>query len=1089
MKKYCILLISILILLNCILSVPAFAAVQVSTDTGGINKSSSVNFNWVGDYSHLSYDYKSIAFGKGVFVAVGQNGVISVSKDLKSWTDSLVQNNVPDDFKQKEFKTVLFNGDVFVAAGGNDIYYSKDGYRWSNVKIQTSGNEPGEFVISVGQSINSGITDGKSFVLSGGGVLAYSDDGINWINYPGIHYEDILQDGVEWKFSNVIYNGFRFIAICSQAGGDSKYKYSVYTSEDGHSWNTAEFNVPDSHPIDLLSLCGNKYYISSYESKSGKYITYESDDLSVWKSSSIVLESIFYHFDDTTYKLGNGIYHYKNVKEFTTAYKSASSEKLYGICKGNGKIVAVGTNGLILFSNVSDKKNAWTAARSQCFKDIYSAAAGKDFIIAVGKDGQIIKSKDGHNWSLIHTSITKTLHSVLYDGKNFVAVGDNGTIATSTNGDSWTLLPQKTKIDLISVKKLNGKYIATGKGAVILASNDIKNWNLVYDAQEDPVTWDEKFSGVTWKDGVYYAVSYSSSKVYTSKDALSWKQASQLEGHAYTDLGYYKGRFVLTGSCMGISQDMTTSIVTKQDSYPWDFEGYAKISSFKDFLLTGTPDGNILFSPDGILWNNAGNIGTYNCVYSFVEFKGSYYGFANNGLIINGVKKSPTASASDITVSPLKIDPNLNMPGFTALKSQPMMKNNVMMLTCDTIGKIIGSTCSYDEKKKTAQISLGKKNLQFTLGSSYASVNGIRTEIPMTIEVSGSSVYVPAKFTLNALGYSFSYDSFMRRIFYTTDDTVKDTSLSFQPVNFENSDGNQYFNSISYNKKIFVAVAAGGVICTSEDGVNWSKTASVDGEFSKVLWNGSRFILVGGTINNLYEASSLIYVSEDGLKWRKIEGIPSGKFLCQGTVGSSSDISEGTYTGDTLKQTVLVTADGMILTSEDGLIWKKTHEAGLSNYYYVSWYKGKYYASCRDTGNVFISDDGLHWGAFKSELPISKFFISGGSFWGIYQYKQNNTYSSKIYNSTNGETWNLVNDLPTKYVDGIIYTGSNYILLGSRSFWIPPENCLYAMVSKSGDLWDYSNMPESFDYCGDILLYKDSVIVATNKGLFTLTVK
>jgi len=964
--------------------------IYASVGTADSNDSSSSIFDWKADYSHYSADYNCVTYGKGIFVAVGENGMISVSKDLKSWKETAVYCG--------NLSTVLFKGNVFVTADDINIYYSEDGYHWDHASTDAPIFQDED------EGISDGATDGETFVLWGNGVRLYSRDGMNWTRNP------------DWNNAN---------------SADAQYDPSKLT------YNDIDYNIKD-----------------------------------------------------------DGLYSLRDGKE-KAEYKTLPGEKLKWMCTGNGKMVVVGTNGLIAYTDISGRSGSWIVSRGQRFKDIYSAAANNYCIIAVGKDGQILKSQDGISWQIIKTGITKSLHSIIFDGKSFIAAGDDGIIATSSDGVSWALQSSGTKMSLYSVKKLNGMYFAVGKGLTILSSKDKTNWTLVYGIEKDNCIIDEPFSGITYKDGVYYTISNNNSFVYTSKDGLNWKQTSRPDNYEYTDLIYFMGRFILVGNSMGFSSDMKAVTPIKQDFfyavYRTEFE---KISLLDGFLLTGALEGSILFSPDGTLWENTGGLSTHDCVNDFVKFKGYYYAFADNGAIVRGEKKKITPPASDITVSTFYNypRPDLSESDYKVLENQPVFRNSTILLAIGTISNLIGCDSSYDRKIKDGQICLGKKSVKFILNSAYATVNGNRISMPQKTEVIGNSLYVPAQFTLNALGYSFSYDDSKRRIFITVDDTPKTQSLVYNPVTFKNNDGNLCFHSISYNQKIFVALANGGIICTSKDGMNWEQTSVINSsDLSQILWNGKRFIALGGTVNDATRATALIYVSEDGIQWRKVENIPDGGFICSSVIGGSGRTADEIYTGNTLKQAVAIANDGMVLTSKDGLTWVETVKAKTSNMAGLCWYKGVYYASCMGMGYVFFSNDGLKWNYYKPQMPISKIFSSDGTLWAISDKEGTIGFgllSSKLYKSENGKDWSYINDMPNKSIEAVFYAINRYILFGYRCRSnTTKESIGFCMVSGNGDIWNYTAVPLDFENVYGVFRYGSLTLLATNKGLLTLTLK
>lgn len=1079
MKKYITKCITKLILLSFLcmqLAITSTVAAERNV------KNADINFNWKANLTHVSYNYNSVVYGKGLYVAVGDNGIISVSKDLKKWNNIVIDNLSDFHDLQGGFKTILFNGETFVAAGVRDIATSKDGYHWSKLKSDTFNKSLGYDTLIFG-----GITKGKVFVLVGLGVLAYSYNGTDWKNNS--NYYCLNQSSVNYtgsEFGSIINDGEKLITV-SRDYNDNGYgikECSIHTSKDGVVWDKGKLSISENGSVGALFCDSGKYYVSYYNYNENKKNIYESSDLKQWKKSEITLDIALFSIGKKKYKLGDGIYSYQSGKGLTTEYKTAGSDSLSAICEGNGKAVAVGNNGLIVYSD-NVQKRIWQSHALQPFKCIYSAATNKNCIVAVGQDGQIIKSRDGQNWSKSKTNITNKLNDVIYDGKIFIAVGDSGTILTSTDGESWTVLTQVTQNNLLTIKKLNNKYIAVGERSTILSSKDGKVWTLAYGEEKDENILNvETISGVTFKDNIYYAIGYINSTVYTSSDAVNWKESSKLSNYGYSDLIFYKGRFVLTGRQEAISSDMKTETIL--DRYLIIFDSpLRKINVMKNFLLKGINNGSILYSPDGLSWNSAGNSGTQDEVNCFVEFKGKIYGFTENGAIISGSLKGSIAEASDVTAIRYNNKPSC-VENMTLLK-QPIFRNKTVLLSLDTIGNLIDCQYSYDKSKKTAQASIAKRNIKFSINSTSVLINGKNITMKNKAELNGNSVYVPAEITFKALGYTFNYNSFKRKISTTTDDTKINKSLTYKPVNIKNSDENTSFKSISYNKKTFVAVANNGdnsAIFTSKDGVNWDRTTTIkDGFFSKVLWNGKRFIAVGGT-SSLLEAETVIYTSEDGLKWNKLENTPDVKYICDGVVGASGQTADENYCGNSLKKTILVSFQGVILTSDDGLVWKKIFTAKPDNEFFTCWYKGTYYATARDSGAVYSSTNGLKWTASKTKMPISKLFSSGNYLWSI-NYKNN---LGHIYRTNNGKDWEYMCRVHNSDISKIVCINKSYIAMGNKQSGYS-ANLVFAMVSKNGEMWEYASVPSNLKYTEDIFHYQDLTIVVAGLDMFTLEVK
>jgi hypothetical protein len=103
------------------------------------------------------------AYGDGVFVVVGENGVILTSADGNSWSPAASGTSMA-------FRAVVYAAGTFVVAGeAGTILTSTDGSTWTS---RTSGT----------LSFLSGLTYGNGLfvVVGGGGTILTSADGISW---------------------------------------------------------------------------------------------------------------------------------------------------------------------------------------------------------------------------------------------------------------------------------------------------------------------------------------------------------------------------------------------------------------------------------------------------------------------------------------------------------------------------------------------------------------------------------------------------------------------------------------------------------------------------------------------------------------------------------------------------------------------------------------------------------------------------------------------------------------------------------------------------------------------------------------------
>jgi len=89
-------------------------------------------------------------------------------------------------------------------------------------------------------------------------------------------------------------------------------------------------------------------------------------------------------------------------------------------------------------------------------------------------------------------------------------------------------------------------------------------------------------------------------------------------------------------------------------------------------------------------------------------------------------------------------------------------------------------------------------------------------------------------------------------------------------------------NAIASSPNIIVAVGSSNNVITSADGINWisrdlESESGVSITLSDVVWDGQKFVAVGGTYTGSFENSSaVIFTSHDGVSWEKrleVEGI------------------------------------------------------------------------------------------------------------------------------------------------------------------------------------------------------------------------
>jgi len=151
------------------------AGLYVAVGNVGQLYTSPTAVTWTSRTSSFSgSDISSVAYGAGVFVATGVSGKIATSPDGITWT----QRTSPF-LGTETVVRVLFDGGKFVALGQasgsiSKIATSPDGITWTLV---ASLSHPG--------SNGAGLAfDGQLYVLIAGTYIYVSDDGANWTPAP-----------------------------------------------------------------------------------------------------------------------------------------------------------------------------------------------------------------------------------------------------------------------------------------------------------------------------------------------------------------------------------------------------------------------------------------------------------------------------------------------------------------------------------------------------------------------------------------------------------------------------------------------------------------------------------------------------------------------------------------------------------------------------------------------------------------------------------------------------------------------------------------------------------------------------------------
>ena len=212
---------------------------------------------------------RRLAYGKGLYVAVGDSGRILTSPDGLIWTNRT--------FGSTNYTAVAYGNGLFVAAGAGGVYVtSPDGLSW------TTGAG------TIGNAIINAIDYGASVFVavdSAGGIYT-SSTGSGWA---------AQSSPVGTALNHVVFAGGRFVAV----GANSV----VLTSPAGTNWTAQNLGTTG---IALNKVAyGDGLYLAVHSGPSNSSLIFFSRDGSAWASTSPG-GGVVNQFNTTSATYGNG---------------------------------------------------------------------------------------------------------------------------------------------------------------------------------------------------------------------------------------------------------------------------------------------------------------------------------------------------------------------------------------------------------------------------------------------------------------------------------------------------------------------------------------------------------------------------------------------------------------------------------------------------------------------------------------------------------------------------------------------------------------------------------------------------------------
>lgn len=675
-----------------------------------------------------TYDYRGIASSdQGLYIVVGDDGIIKTSTDLKEW-------NVQDSGTKEYLFGCTWGNGKFVAVGFNGtIVYSEDGKKW----LKVNGGEGIDFE-DVTWGNGKFIAVGCKYPMKGKDDLRYilsSTDGIQWkiafenkgdfswnqikyINNQYIAYGfcdtlAISENGDEWRVRNsdifnsitdIIWDGTQYVGV-----GENS---SILTSSNAVDWIPIQSNLNEG--LFLLKITKFKNnYISIIEGDANYLIT--STNLKDWSligdrglgeiTSWIINKEkiIASGWNETIVESNDGLNWIINSEKY-------SPNLLKVIWDGN-KFLAIGNNGTVFISqdgldwttayNVGIKNTLvdiiWTGKEYYALEVIYDNTPGSYDILK----SNVYKSEDGTKWSLHGSIDERNVDKIFYFNNQFFAIGRDGQILKSPDAQKWTKATTDAEYTLNGLTWNGKQYICVGMFGKILSSIDGLNWTSQKSYTEND------FNKVIWNGKMFIAVG-NWKTVSTSTDGVKWFTGYENRDYSIEDVLWDGERFLLMHA---LGEVLSKKPINQKDTKHLPVVSEESLSS-----------------PMSFAWNGE-----------------RYIMVGRSGTI---------ATAIPLDIVKVKVK---NTP--IVFDVAPRVINGSTMIPARAVLEKLDAKLTWDNKTQTLHVTKENIDIILTIDKKVALVNGKEVKLNSPATIIDNKTLMPLRFLAENLGADVKWDS------------------------------------------------------------------------------------------------------------------------------------------------------------------------------------------------------------------------------------------------------------------------------------------------------------------------------------------
>jgi photosystem II stability/assembly factor-like uncharacterized protein len=657
--------------------------------------------DWESKTTTSDYDFKKIAYGNGVYVA------LQGFKDIYTSTDSINWSKVGQEVTQKDLEGLNFtNGKFFIGSNrdsgtpGATIMYSEDGVNWTAANWLEQGyNDDSEFTSFAGDGANN-----VTATMGNGGFDIYSTDGgVNW-TFGDTRLGDQSSMGLYYRSTSYGDGHFVAVGLTSEDDGIVIRSKNDTGSGEWESLNT----LPSIRALNAITNDGKRFVAVGDDGK----IVYSTD------LSSVPLN-----------EANSGV---------TTNLKS--------IAYSGGKFVAVGDMGTVI---VSDDGITWEEKEMDFDTSLKSVIwDGKDFIV-IGYE-IVAKLNEAH----VEPEVTA------YNSKQLASYLNNPAVIkiNLVNGTNYEYRGGTISRNLT----LNGNgAIITATGAIsdsVIRSDDVTVQSSGLSNYTDVKTF------ITVQNGSSLALNDVTLQNEDNNEVfavINVKSGGSLQMNGTTLKGFHNNKLPGNNLSFGIHAEPgadSTSIVNSTFDSSNAFRNAIAIRS-GSFLISnnffeGTSYPERLRQSDGYeyavyIYGGTGTI-NYNSIYGYNST--TQKGYASSGISIIGFY--PT----DVTVTNNML--SYNESGLDVTKtwsswsSNTFMKVNGLTLNSSEDAFLIGEQLKEINNQEYVSVSLDQNDeVEFTDSSPnyYSVMGGYRSPYLAVIDVTKESAILrfPSSTVLN----------------------------------------------------------------------------------------------------------------------------------------------------------------------------------------------------------------------------------------------------------------------------------------------------------------------------------------------------